>query len=177
MILKLPWSQKRRFWAFEKRSFQVFCKLLDDDVEATFRENETELLRSFTFKIGHRNLFRKWFWSDLEIKNECSGHLEREILVFCKFLSDEVETVFWDSKAKWRKLLNQNLVIESFLENDSEATLRSKMNARSVWKEHFSVFSKVLSGEVETVFWESEAKWDKLFKSRLVIGSFLYNGF
>ena len=78
---------------------------------------------------------------------------------------------------KVKKTIKSKFGHESFLENDFEATLRSKMNALSIWKGHFSVFSKVLSGEVETVFWESEAKWDKLFKSRLVMGSFLYNGF
>ena len=62
--------------------------------------------------------------------------------------------------------LNQNLVIESFLENGFEATFSSKMNVLSVWKEHVLVFCKFWSDEVETVFWESKAKCSKLFKSK-----------
>ena len=62
--------------------------------------------------------------------------------------------------------LNQNLVIGSFLENDFEATLSSKTNVLSVWKEHFSKFCKFLSDEVETIFRESETKRLKLFKSK-----------
>ena len=54
--------------------------------------------------------------------------------------------------------LNQDLVIGSFLENGFEATLSSKANVLSVLKGHVSVFCKFLSGEVETVFWESETK-------------------
>ena len=61
---------------------------------------------------------------------------------------------------------NQNLVIASFLENGFEATLSSKTNFLSIWKEHFSVLCKFLSGEVETIFWESEAKRLKLFQSK-----------
>ena len=41
--------------------------------------------------------------------------------------------------------LNQNLVIGSLLEKGFEATLSSKTNVVSVWKEHFSVFCKFLS--------------------------------
>ena len=61
---------------------------------------------------------------------------------------------------------NQNLVISSFLENGFGATLSSKTKVLSVWKKHFSFLGKFLSDEVETVFWESEAKRSKLFKSK-----------
>ena len=62
--------------------------------------------------------------------------------------------------------LNENLVIWSFLENGFGVILSSKTNALSVGKEHFSVFCKYLSDEVETIFWESEVKRSKLFKSK-----------
>ena len=62
--------------------------------------------------------------------------------------------------------LNENLVIGSFLENGFEATLSSKTKVVSLWKGHFSVFCKLLSGEVETIFWESHAKRPKRFKSK-----------
>ena len=61
---------------------------------------------------------------------------------------------------------NQNLVRRSFLENRFAATFRSKTNVLSVWKGNFSVFYKFLSNEVETIFWESEAKHSKLFESK-----------
>ena len=82
---------------------------------------------------------------------------------------------FWVTKLKpfsgkvrqsVQNYLNQNLVIESFSENRFEAILNWKTNAVSVWKEHFSVFCKFLSDEVETIFWESEAKRSELFKSK-----------
>ena len=60
--------------------------------------------------------------------------------------------------------LHSKLVVGSFFENGLEATLRSKANVLSIWKGHFSVFCKNSIDEVETVFWESEAKSGKLFK-------------
>ena len=149
MVLKLPWAQKRMFWAFEKGIFQnfasfwvtklklssaklrqsfqnylnkmlaigsslenvfeanlssnvfeatlssktnvlsiwkkhfsVFCKFLSDEVETVFWENETERSEVFKLKFGYRKLLRKWFWSYLELKNECSEHLKRAFLKF-----------------------------------------------------------------------------------------------
>ena len=62
--------------------------------------------------------------------------------------------------------LNQYLVIGSFLKNGFEATLSSKTNVLSIWKGHFLAFCKLLEDEAQTVFWESEAKLSKLFKSK-----------
>ena len=63
--------------------------------------------------------------------------------------------------------LNQNLVKRSFLENGFEATLSSKTNVLSVWKEHFSIFCNFLSDEMKTASWENKAKCQNLFKLKL----------
>ena len=84
-------------------------------------------------------------------------------------------TNFWVTKLKpfsekgrecVQKHWNKNLVIGSVLEKGFEATLRSKTNVLSVWKGHFSVFCNFLSEEAEIIFWESEVKRSKLFKSK-----------
>ena len=62
--------------------------------------------------------------------------------------------------------LDPYLVIGRFLENGFEPTLSSITNALSVWKGYFSVFCKVLSDEVETIFRKSESKRSKLFPSK-----------
>ena len=108
MVLEVPSTKNRMFWAFQKSIIQLF-------------EN---------------------FWV-MKLK-PFSGKVKQNV----------------------QNYLNQNLVIGSFLENGFEATLSSKTNVVSVWKEHFSVFCKFLSDEVETIFWESEAKHSKLFKSK-----------
>ena len=40
------------------------------------------------------------FEATLRKKTKCSEHLERKIYSFLQFLSDEVETIFWESKVK-----------------------------------------------------------------------------
>ena len=108
MVLKLPWAQKRMLWAFEKSIFQFFANFW------------VTKLKPFAGKVG------------------------------------QGVKIYW----------NQNLVRRTFLENGFGATLSSKANLLSVWKKHFSVFCKFLSDEVETIFWESEAKLWRLFKSK-----------
>ena len=62
--------------------------------------------------------------------------------------------------------LNQNFVIRTFLENGFGATLSSKTNVLSIWKGYFSDFCRFLSDEFETIFWKSEGKRSKIFKSK-----------
>ena len=68
-----------RVW---KRHFSVFCKFLSDEVETIFWESEAKHSKLFKSKFGHRKLLRKWFWSYLELKNECSERLKRAFLSF-----------------------------------------------------------------------------------------------
>ena len=63
--------------------------------------------------------------------------------------------------------LNSKLATKSILHNSFEATLRSKRNTVSIWKWSFWSFCKFLGDEVETVFWESEAKHWRLLKSKV----------
>lgn len=68
-------------------------------VDIIFWEIETKLQKLFESKFSERKLLRKWFWSYLGVKKECSDHLK------IVFLSSKVETVFWESKAKPSKTI------------------------------------------------------------------------
>ena len=85
-------------------------------------------------------------------------------LVFCKFLSDEVETFFLYGEANHLKLFKSKFGHRSFSENGFAAILSVKTNVLSVSKRHVSVFCKFFSDEVETVFLEGGAKRSKPFK-------------
>ena len=138
--MKLPWSEKRMFWAFEKGIFQFFanfwvtklkpfsgkfrqsvqndlyqnlvignflekdfgttlrsktsvvsvwkehfsviCKLLSDEVEISCWESEAKHSKPFKSKFGHRKVLTKWFWSYVELKNECCDRLKRAFSSF-----------------------------------------------------------------------------------------------
>ena len=75
------------------------------------------------------------------MKNECSEGLKIELFPFCKVLGKKVETVFEKEKKNLENCLNQKFIIGSILKNGSEVTLKSKMIAASVWKEHFLLVS------------------------------------
>ena len=123
-------SSEKNVLSIWKGNFSDFYKFLSDENETVFWECETKPSK---FKVGHKKLFKKRFWIDLEIKNECSKHLKREVFRFLQFLSDKVEIIFWESEKKnIKNCLNQNLVIVTFLEN--LASLISRTNIVSVWK-------------------------------------------
>ena len=65
-----------------KGHFTVFCKFLHDEVEITFKKSEAKCPKLFKSRFRHRKVLRKWFWSYLEIKNECCQHFERSFFIF-----------------------------------------------------------------------------------------------
>ena len=96
---------------------------------------------------------------------------------FANFWVTKLKPFSGKARQSFQNYLNQDLVLGSFLENGFEDTLSSKMNVLSVWKGHFSVFCNFLSSEVETLFWESEAKRSRLFKSKSGHGKLLTKWF
>ena len=95
------------------------------------------------------------------------GTLGKGILqFFAGFYMTKLKPLLGKVKQSIQNYLNQNLVIESFLENGFEATLSSKTNVVSVSKGCFLNLCKFLSHEVETISWKSEPKRLKLFKSK-----------
>ena len=88
-------SLKTNLLSIRKKHFLVFCKFLSDEVETIFRESEAKLSKLFKSKFGQRRFLRKWFWSYLELKNEYVLSVwKKHFSVFCKFLSEQVETTF-----------------------------------------------------------------------------------
>ena len=132
MVLEQPWAQKRIFWAFGKTIFQFLVifwmtklKPFSRKVRQSFQNylNQNLVIGSFL-----ENCFEATFIS----KRNVLSVWKKDFEFFCKFLRDEVETIFRESEAKYRNQFVQNLVIRSFLENAFQATLISKTNIRGV---------------------------------------------
>ena len=125
-------SSKTNVLSVWKGHFSVFCKFLSDEVETIFWESEAKHSKLFKSKFGYMELLRKWFWSNLKLKNECCECLKR---VFFSFLQIFEWRSWKPFSGKVRRsvqnYLNQNLVIENFLENGFQATLSSKTNVVS----------------------------------------------
>ena len=136
-----------------------------DKVETILCESEAKHWNVFKSKCGHRKLLRKRFWSYFELKKECSEHLKRSFFsFFANFSVTKLKPFSGKVRQSVQTYLNQNLVIASFLENGSESTLSQKRMSWTIEKSIFQFFCKLLSDEVETVFWESEAMLQKLFR-------------
>ena len=88
------------------------------------------------------------------------------VLLFRKTVS----TLSLKNLQKKQKLLFLNRQIFVFylkVASKSLSVLTQKTNVMNLWKWHFSLFCKFLSNEVETLFWNSEVKPSKLFKSNI----------
>ena len=158
MVFEQPWAQKRMLLAFEKSIFQFFANFWMTKLKPfsgkVMQSVQNYLNQNFVIRSFLENGFRaSWSW----IPRLCT--FEKDIF---EFFAD-----FWVTKLKpfpgkvrqsVQNYLNQNLAIRSFLENSFQATWSPKRNVLSIWKGHFPVFCKFLSDEVETVFWENEAK-------------------
>ena len=166
MILKLPWAQKRMFSAFEKSIFQFLAnfwvtklKPFAGKVRKSVQDylNQCLVMESFL-----ENGFEATLISKTNVVSVWKGHFSFS----WKFLSDEVETFSSEKQEKRSKLFKSRFGHNNFLENIFEATLTLKTNVLSAWKKRFWIFCRFLSDKVETVFWESEARHSKLFKSK-----------
>ena len=85
---------KGRFW--------IFCKFWSDEVETILRKSEPKRSKLFKSKFGHRKLLRKWVWSYLKLKNECSEHLKRAFFISFQIFEWRSWTHFL---GKWGKVL------------------------------------------------------------------------
>ena len=107
MALKLPWVEKRMFWAFENDSFQFFANLW-----VTKLKPFSGKVRQSKLLWGKKRIF--WaFWND--ISHFFANFWVRKLKLFSKKVRQNIEN-----------FLNLNLIVESFLEICFEAILRSK---------------------------------------------------
>ena len=128
---------------FEKSMFPFFCKFLSDKTETVFWENEAKRSKVFKSKFGHRKLLRKYFQGTLSSKTNVLSISKGHFLVFCRLLSDELETkrlkVF---KSRFGHMMLLRNWLWSYLELKNECSERFKMA--------FFSFFEVLIDEMET---------------------------
>ena len=168
MVSKLPWAQKRMSWAFEKNIFQFFANFWVTKLKPFSGKVRQSIQNYWNQNLIIGSFLENGFEATLSSKTNVVSVWKEHFSVFCKFLSDEVETIFWESEAKRSELFKSKFGHRKLLRKWFWSYLepKKKKNILSVWKEHFSVFCTFLSDEVETVFWESEAKRLKLFESK-----------
>ena len=104
MNLKLPWAQKRMFWAFEKSIFKLFPKFWVPKLKP-FSGKLREGVQNYwnqTFII--RNWLKNVFAATLSSKTNVLSLLKEHFSGFCKFLSDKVKAIFSETEARGSEL-------------------------------------------------------------------------
>ena len=95
MVLKLPGAEKQMFWAFEESIFRFF------DRYKTVRQSiQNYLKQNLVIGTFLENGFEATWSPKTNVLSVWRGHFS----VFCKFLSDEVKTLFQDCEGKRLKL-------------------------------------------------------------------------
>ena len=81
--------------------FQIF-----EQQSCESKPKHQKLIKS---KFRNRNLLRKWFWSFDELKNKYCGRLKIVLFIFWTFLSNEVETTFWERETMCSNVIKSKL--------------------------------------------------------------------
>ena len=100
MVLKLPCAQKWMFWAFEKSIFQFFANFWMMKLKPLSRKVRRSVQIYLNQTLGMRTLLENGFGATLNSKANVVSIWKGHFSVFCKFFSDEVETIFWESEEK-----------------------------------------------------------------------------
>ena len=104
MVLKLPWALKRMFWAFEKTIFQILANFWVTKLKPFSRKVTQSFQNYLNQNLVIGSFLENGFEATLSSKTNVLSVWKKHFSVFCKFLSDEVETIFRESEAKRSKL-------------------------------------------------------------------------
>ena len=115
MTLKLPWAQKRMFCAFEKDVFQYFAIFWVTKFKP-YSANERHSVQNYSNQNKViESLLETTFEATLSSKENVLSVWKRQFSDFYKFLSDKIETIFWEREAKHSKLFKSKFGHWKFL--------------------------------------------------------------
>ena len=106
MVLKLPRSEKRMFWGFKYDIVHLFANFLVVKLKPFTRKSRQSFQNILNLLLVIQNSFEatlRWKMNVLMVE-------KWQFRRFCKLLSDEVEAVLWESKAKGSKVLKSKVI-------------------------------------------------------------------
>ena len=140
MISKLLWSKTRIFWAIKKGAFFSFLKDFEWRIWTASWKKEAKRQKLFKSKFIIRTFLENGFEATLSSKTNVMSIRKGHFSFFVHFWMKKLKAYSAKARQSLQNHLNSTLVIESFLENSFQRTLRSKMNVLGIWKGKFSVF-------------------------------------
>ena len=99
-------SPKRNILSVWEKHFRDFCKFLSDEIETFSGKGKQRVLIYSNWSLGITTFLENGFRATLSSKSNALSVWKKHFQVFCKFLRDEVETVFWQSDAERWRLFN-----------------------------------------------------------------------
>ena len=160
--MKLPWSEKRMFWAFEKGIFQFFANFWVTKLKPFSGKFRQSLQNNLYQNLVIGNFLENDFEAILSSKMSFVSVWKDHFLAFWKFLSDKVETIFWKSYAKRSKPFKSKFGHRKLLRKWFWRYLQIK-------KEYCKSLKKAFFSFLEFFEWQSLndflGKWRKTFKS------------
>ena len=162
MPMKLPSAQKRVLWVLEKSIFCFFANFSLKKLKPPFgkvrQSIQSHLNQSLVIGMFVENGFEAMLSSKTSVVIVWKGHF----LVFWRFLSDEVETIFWEIKRKRSKLFQWKFGHKKLLRKCLWSYLQLKNECCECLKRAFSVFLQIFH-------WRSWnhllGRWGKAFKA------------
>ena len=114
---------------------------------------------------GRRTFLENGFRATLISKANFLSVWKKHFPVLCKFLSDEIETFWWESEAEWSKLFNSKLRHKSYLSKWFWSNLKLKNECCERFKRAFFRFLQVFEWRKWNHFLR---KWGKVLESILI---------
>ena len=162
MVFDEPWAQKRMLLAFKKSIFQFFANfwvMKFKPVSGKERQSLQDYLnQNLSIRTFLENGFGATFSSKTNVLSVWKGHFS----VFCKFLSDKVEIIFWENEAKHSKLFKSKFGHKKLLRKWFWSYLELKDKGSERLKKRFFRFLQ----DFEWRSWNGFlGKWGKAFKN------------
>ena len=104
MVWKLPWTQKGMLWAFGKGILQFFASFCVKKLKSLSRKKKQSVQSYLNQGLVIERFLENGFQTIFRSKMNVVSVWKCRFSFFCKFLSDEVETISWKSEPKRSKL-------------------------------------------------------------------------
>ena len=150
---------------------------MSDKIETISWESEAKRSKLLEWKFGQRKYHRKCFSSYLELKNQCCKVWKEHFSVFCWFLSDEFETIFWKSEGKNSKLFQSKFSHKKLLRKWFWSYLELRKECCEPVERAFYSFASFCVTKLTSLSGKVKQSVQSYLNQGLVIERFLENGF
>ena len=150
------------FWVTKLKLF--FGKVRQSNkIETVFWESEAKQSKLLNSKLATKSILHNSFEATLRSKRNAVSIWKWSFWSFCKFLGDEVETVFWESETKHWRLLKSKVSHRKHFRNLFWSYLEVKNQCPGPLEKAFFTFLKFLNDEVWSRLLEKRGKMLKTF--------------